>query len=94
LEDVAKAIEDGKSADTTAGQLVNYSETIERLREHEDLGSALSGAGKSARQIAVVDDSGRLVGVLDLDSVMARRKFPETIADDTAMPVGSFDAIT
>ncbi len=94
LESVAKAIVDGKPMETTAGQLVDYNDTPEFLREHEDLGGALSKAGKSTRQIPVVDVSGHLVGILDLDSVMARRKLPAAVGFDEAAPIKHFDVIT
>lgn len=94
LEEVAKAIAAGKSPDITAGQLINYSEDAETVLATDELASALSKAGKAIRQIPVVDRSGRLVGILDLDSVMARRTLPAITAqsDEASMP--HFDAIT
>lgn len=94
LEDIAKAIASGKSSDTTAGQLVNFNETAETVYQTDDLASALSKAGKSTRQIPVVDRSGQLVGILDLDSIMARRTLPKMAVEPDDAPMTRFDAIT
>lgn len=94
LEDIAKAIANGKSPDTTAGQLINYNDVVETVYQNDDLASALSKAGKSTRQIPVVDLSGHLIGILDLDSTMARRSLPRMTAEPDNAPFPHFDAIT
>ncbi|TWU56848.1 putative zinc metalloprotease Rip3 [Rubripirellula tenax] len=87
LEDVTNAIRDGKDPTTTAGQLVDYSQSVELLRADDDLSEALAKSGKSARQIPVVNGTGHLVGVLDLDTMLARRGLaqPGEAAHDVAI---------
>ncbi len=72
LADVARAIAAGTDATSTAGQLVNYELTPEAIGVDEELEGALTRTGKHFRQIPVVDDVGRLLGVVDLDSMLAR----------------------
>ncbi len=94
LEDVTAAIKSGKDPNTSAGELIDYSAAAEMLSPDEPLSAALSRTGKLMRQIPVVDASGRLVGILDLDTMLSRRALPQSIAITTEETPRQFDVMT
>ncbi len=73
LSDLSSAVDEGADPSTTAGQLVDHDSTSGTVRASESLESVLMRLGRKHRQIPVVDDEGYLVGILDLDSMLARR---------------------
>ncbi|MDA9858656.1 site-2 protease family protein [Rubripirellula sp.] len=72
LSDVAKALAGGMNQSTTAKQLIATGSNIGTLREEEALEIALLRTGRQNRQIPVVDSIGCLIGIVDLDSMLAR----------------------
>lgn len=72
LSDVARALASGADPMTPAGQLVDHRTTTASLRVNEPLESALMRSGRQRRQLPVVDDDGRLQGIVDLDSMLLR----------------------
>lgn len=74
LREVGDAVAEGKDPTTTAGELVDHSVETGSVGVDEELESALLRTGRHRRQIPVVDGSGHLVGILDLDSMLVRGK--------------------
>jgi stage IV sporulation protein FB len=72
LSDVAGALAAGTNRETTAGQLIDEQSEVGTLRVDEELESALLRTGRQRRHIPVVDSEGRLIGIVDLDSMLAR----------------------
>ena len=72
LSDVAKALAGGMNQSTTAKQLIGTGSNIGTLREEDALEIALLRTGRQNRQIPVVDSIGCLIGIVDLDSMLAR----------------------
>lgn len=72
LSDVASALAEGTDRLTTAGQLVDQDSDVGTFHVDDELESALLRTGKQARQIPVVDRNGLLIGIVDLDSMLAR----------------------
>jgi Zn-dependent protease len=72
--EVVDAVATGKDAATTAGELINHASSTGTVRVDEELESALMRTGKHRQQIPVVDDEGRLLGILDLESMLSRGK--------------------
>ncbi|MGI9473121.1 MAG: site-2 protease family protein [Rubripirellula sp.] len=72
LSDLNRSAAEGKDPQTPAGELVNHADSVGVLRESEELESALMRTGRQRRQIPVVNDSGILRGILDLDSMLLR----------------------
>lgn len=70
IDDVAKAVTSGKDPGTTVGQLARHDFKI--LSPDTSLDSVISGPPSNQRQFAVADAEGRLIGMLDLDSLRAR----------------------
>jgi Zn-dependent protease/predicted transcriptional regulator len=95
LREVASAIERGLPPSTTAGQLVDHESAAEPVRVSEPLDEALMRLRKQQRQIAVVDESGQLVGILDVDTMMVRRAlFAGGRAVEFAPDTQRFDQVT
>jgi Zn-dependent protease len=76
LREVAEALSARCDPSTTAGELVEHASYTGTIRAGEPLVSALARTGRSGRQIPVVDHAGRLVGMLDLDSMLSRGELP------------------
>lgn len=74
LRDVLDAMEKGVDSRTTAGELVDREQHIETMQIDEELESALMRVGRQFRQVPVVDPSGRLVGTVEIDSMLLRAK--------------------
>jgi Zn-dependent protease len=74
LREVADAVAADKDPATTAGQLIDHGTSTGTVRVDEELESALMRTGRHRRQIPVVDSVGRLVGILDLDTMVVRGK--------------------
>jgi CBS domain-containing protein len=93
LSDVAEAIAAGVDPSTTAGQLLDHDSFVGPLRADQSLESALMRQGKRRRQMPVVDHDGQLLGILDLDSMLARGRLSlaPTIDD---LDRNRFDRIT
>ncbi len=70
LDDVARAIRENSDSQLTAGMLANHA--VPSISIDDELETVLLQSGQSYRQMPVVDRHNRLVGVLDLDSMMAR----------------------
>ncbi|TWU57574.1 site-2 protease family protein [Rubripirellula reticaptiva] len=94
LDDVTSALAAGKDTSITAGQLIDYNESVDLLRADDDLSAALAKSGKSVRQIPVVDSSGQLVGMLDLDTMLARRGLSPTTGHIEDVPVRQLDVLS
>ncbi|MGB7323683.1 MAG: site-2 protease family protein [Rubripirellula sp.] len=94
LDDVTRALATGKDSSITAGQLVDYNESVDLLRADDDLSAALAKSGKSIRQIPVVDSNGQLVGMLDLDTMLARRGLSPPAGHRDDVPVRQLDVLS
>ncbi|KAA5540262.1 CBS domain-containing protein [Roseiconus nitratireducens] len=70
MEDVAVAVRSGAPASLTVGQLADHDVPI--LSPEDPLEVVLTQSLAGRRQLPVADAAGRLVGLLDLDSVRAR----------------------
>ncbi|MCS7469170.1 site-2 protease family protein [Stieleria sp. ICT_E10.1] len=70
LEDVTEAVERGADPRTTVGQLARYDAPV--LSPDESLESVVTRPLEGCRQFAVADASGRLIGLLDLDTIRVR----------------------
>ncbi len=70
LDDVAKAIRKNANPQPTAGMLADHD--VSTIAVDDDLETVLLQSGQNTRQFAVVDAEDRLIGVLDLDSMMSR----------------------
>ncbi|QDT12953.1 site-2 protease family protein [Planctomycetes bacterium K23_9] len=70
LSTVSSSIQNGVDPATTAGQMADHDATI--VRQHDSLEDVLPTLARNERQLAVVDASGQLVGLLDLDSLRIR----------------------
>ena len=70
MSDVAKAIEKGIQPDTTAGRLADHG--VFTVRIDDDLETAVLGAGRGNRTVPVVDETQRLIGILDLQTIADR----------------------
>ena len=77
LSEVAQASAMGVDPETTAGELVDHRTSVGTLRADQELESALLRTGKQRRQIPVVDEYGHLLGILDLDSMLARGRLSQ-----------------
>ncbi|PAY15524.1 site-2 protease family protein [Rhodopirellula sp. SM50] len=70
LEAVTEAVERGADPRTTVGQLARYDAPV--LSPDESLESVVTRPLEGCRQFAVADASGRLIGLLDLDTLRVR----------------------
>lgn len=86
LTDVAEASAIDMDPMTTAGQLIESQPAVRTLREDDELEAALLRAGRHRRQIPVVDTNGSLIGIVDLDSMLARAE----ISGHTPMTLNEF----
>jgi Zn-dependent protease/CBS domain-containing protein len=92
LEDVAKAIQNQADPGTTAGMLADHGAPV--LRIDDDLESVLVNRTQNYRQLPVVDRSNQLVGVLDLDSMLARGVLGGVREQHPNSPPPGFDAFS
>ena len=69
MEDVSKALQKGCDVTTPVGMVARHD--VETLSPHSTLETVLAGP-KSARCLPVADDKGRLLGILDLETVHTR----------------------
>ncbi|KAA1261684.1 putative zinc metalloprotease Rip3 [Rubripirellula obstinata] len=72
LRDLTTQIESGVDPSTTAGEMVDHRKSFGPVRAEQALQEAIAQVGKHHRQIPVVDESGALVGTLDLDTMIQR----------------------
>ncbi|MFK8114494.1 MAG: site-2 protease family protein [Rubripirellula sp.] len=83
LREVIDAVVTGKDPMTTAGQLIDHEKMVGWMQVDELLDAALMRTGRQARLIPVVDATNRLIGVVDVESMIARgklsRHMPSTI---------------
>lgn len=70
MADAMNALQHGHHCDVTAGQLLRADVPI--LSPHESLESVVSRPIAGRRQFAVADERGRLIGLLDLDTLRIR----------------------
>ncbi|TWU35306.1 putative zinc metalloprotease Rip3 [Novipirellula aureliae] len=91
LKEIISAIDSGVAPSTTAGQLANHDVPVARI--DSELKQVITGQTGRDRQIPVVDQGGRLIGMLDLDSVLLRATIAKHLAQSTYSP-DRFDAIT
>jgi Zn-dependent protease/CBS domain-containing protein len=96
LRDVIDAIEKGDDPLTTAGQLVDHETTIECVRGDEALEVALLRSGQQTRIIPVVDADNRFMGIVDVESMLARGKLAKLVRplDPRTEPETYFDQTT
>ncbi len=91
LEDVAKAIRKQVDPATTAGMLADHGAPV--LQIDDDLEAVLLSS-QSHRQLPVVDHANQLVGVLDLDSMLARGVLGSLRESHPEVPPPGFDAFS
>ncbi len=91
LEDVAKAIRKQVDPATTAGMLADHGVPV--LQIDDDL-EAILLSSQSHRQLPVVDYANQLVGVLDLDSMLARGVLGSLRESHPEIPPPGFDAFS
>lgn len=94
LSEVARAKARGVDPATTAGQLVDHEASVGTLRPDEELEHALMRTGRHRRQIPVVDDLGQLLGILDLDSMLARGQASQQVAATNSRIDERFDQMS
>jgi len=94
LKEIISAIDSGVAPTTTAGQLANHDVPVARV-DSELKQVILGGAGRSGRdrQIPVVDQGGRLIGLLDFDSMLSRGTIAKHLARSPYSP-DRFDEMT
>ncbi|TWT82714.1 putative zinc metalloprotease Rip3 [Planctomycetes bacterium CA13] len=88
FKEIIAAIQSGVPPHTTAGQLADHG--VPSIHVGSNLEDVLLGTGGKYRQMPVVDEAGRLMGLLDLDSMLARGSIAKHLA--SPIPVGHFDA--
>ncbi|TWU40744.1 site-2 protease family protein [Novipirellula artificiosorum] len=91
LKDVIAAIDAGTAINTTAGQLADHN--VPFVRADSELQNVLLDTGGRHRQMPVVDEAGRLLGLLDLDSMLARGSIARHLAQ-LPQAVDRFDAVS
>lgn len=91
VHEVAAAIAAEQDPITTAGQLINHEKSVDVVRADDELEEVLLRIGKH-RQVPVVDSDGRLIGMLDLDTMLARADLPSTENDSSDRSLPRFDA--
>ena len=84
LSGLARALDQGIDPDTPAGQLADHQ--VEPVGVDDDLEMVVLKAGTKHRQLPVVDHDGRLVGLLDLDSMLSRGRLKSRSASAEASP--------
>jgi Zn-dependent protease len=72
LRDIASRVEADADPTTPVGELVDHGKSYGPVRADQALEDAIVQVGKHHRQIPVVNDSGILVGTLDLDTMIQR----------------------
>ena len=80
LSALAKALDQGIDPATPAGQLADHS--VEAVGLEDDLELVVLRAPRALRQLPVVDQDGRLVGLLDLDSMLSRGRLASSVAGE------------
>ncbi len=93
LEDVCNAVANGQASSVTAGQLIDHESSAGTVAMDDSLESVVQHIGNRGRQLAVVDHDGRLVGILDLNSMLPRGKLSHHLPPP-AIPDDRFDAIS
>lgn len=84
LTDVAKAIDDGMNLETPIGELADHA--IAPASLDEPLESIVLSGSKQNRVYPVLDHAGMLIGILDLDTILARGQLkPMAMAAENAM---------
>ena len=91
LEDVAKAIRKQADPATTAGMLADHGAPV--LQIEDDLEAVLLSS-QTHRHLPVVDRANQLVGVLDLDSMLARGVLGSLRESNPELPPAGFDAFS
>jgi Zn-dependent protease len=94
LGEVAQRRAAGADPATTAGQLVDHESSVGFLRADQELESALLRTGQHRRQIPVVNEYGHLLGILDLDSMLARGQLSRRSAATQRGPYDRFDQMS
>lgn len=77
LTGLSKALDQGVDPNTPAGQLADH--RVEPVRLNDDLEWVVIRAGQKYRQLPVVDHEDRLVGLLDLDSMLSRGRLRSSL---------------
>lgn len=78
LTGLAKALDQGVDPETPAGLLADHN--VEPVGVDDDLEMVVLRAGQRYRQLPVVDHDDRLVGLLDLDSMLSRGRLKLSLA--------------
>lgn len=97
LREVTTAVDQGVDPATPAGQLVDHDRSVGSARADEMLESVLMRFGGGQRQIPVVDETGSLLGILDLDTMLSRRAlaYPgKPLVSDSQSISDGFDRFT
>ncbi|MEM9643383.1 MAG: site-2 protease family protein [Planctomycetota bacterium] len=71
MKTLAKSIDEGVPPNSPIGQIADHS--LEPARLDEELETLILSGSRYHRVLPVVDDVGRLIGTLDLDTLMSRR---------------------
>lgn len=93
LEDLSSAVSKGVDPTTTAAQLVNRELSDGAVALDEELESVITRLGSRGRQLPVVDHQGRLLGILDLGSILLRGRMARHLPN-ASMPDDRFDALS
>ena len=93
LEEVAAALAAGQDPSTTVGELVDHESSEGPLSPDDELETVVSRIGQRGRQLPVVDQDGRLQGILDLNSMLLRGRLARHLHNAT-IPDDRFDAFS
>ena len=84
INEVASYIAQNTSSRVTVGEILVGRSASKTLRSSEPLGEALVGLDRRIRVYVVVNESDEIVGVLDLDSMVARLKISDHLKNEEA----------
>jgi predicted transcriptional regulator len=93
LEEVAAALAAGQDPSTTVGELVDHASSDGPVSPNDELESVILRVGQRGRQLPVVDQDGRLTGILDLNSMLLRGRLARHLHNAT-IPDDRFDAFS
>jgi len=82
INEVASYIAQNTSSRVTVGEMLVGRSASKTLRSSEPLGEALVGLDRRIRVYVVVNESDEIVGVLDLDSMVARLKISDHLKNE------------